>query len=233
VNGRDACSAERVEEREMPQVKVKNLQNKDVGDLELSDAVFGAEVKYHLLHEIVRMQRARRRAGTAATKERNAVAGGGQKPYRQKGTGRARQGSRTAPNHVGGGTVFGPRPRSYDFSPPKKVRRGAMCSALSLFLQEDRLTVVEDFELSEIKTRALAEILGQLGVEKAVLVDLAENDKLRMSASNLARHIYLPPEGLNVYDLLRHDQLVISRRAVMEIQARLESPVRARKAVAS
>lgn len=217
----------------MPQVKIKNLKNKEVGDLDLSDTVFGAEVKYHLLHEIVRMQRARRRSGTAATKERNAVAGGGQKPYRQKGTGRARQGSVSAPNHVGGGAVFGPRPRSYDFSPPKKVRRGALCSALSLFLQEERLTVVDDFELAEIKTRALAEILGTLGVDKAVLVDSAENEKLRRSASNLARHLFLPPEGLNVYDLLRHDQLVISRRAVLEIQERLERPVRTRKAVAS
>ena len=217
----------------MPQLKVKNLQNKDVGDIELSDAVFGAEVKYHLLHEIVRMQRARQRSGTAATKERNAVAGGGQKPYRQKGTGRARQGSATAPNHVGGGTVFGPRPRSYDFAPPKKVRRGAMRSALSLFVKEERLTVVDDFELPAIKTRALAEILGQLGADKAVLVDLADNEKLRRSASNLARHMFLPPEGLNVYDLLRHDQLIISRRAALEIQDRLERPVRTRKAVGS
>ena len=164
------------------------------------------------------MQRARKRSGTACTKERNAVAGGGAKPYRQKGTGRARQGTRRAPNHVGGGTVFGPRPRSYDFSPPKKVRKGAMRSALSLFVQEDRVVVLEDFELPEIKTKGLADVLGRLGMEKALLVDLEENDKLRKSAGNLANHRFLPPAGLNVYDILKHDQLVITKRAVMDVQ---------------
>ncbi len=206
----------------MPKLKVKNLENKEVGEIDLAEAVFGSEVKYHLLHEIVRMQRARKRSGTACTKERNAVAGGGAKPYRQKGTGRARQGTRRAPNHVGGGIVFGPRPRSYDFSPPKKVRRGAMTSALSLFVQEDRLVVLDNFELPEIKTRKLAEVLGTLGTNKALLVDLAENNNLRMSAGNLANHRFLPPEGLNVLDILKHDQLVVTKRAVMQIQQRLQ-----------
>lgn len=214
----------------MPVLKIKNLQNKEVGEIELSDIVFGGEVNHNLLHEIVRMQRNRKRSGTAATKERNAVAGGGAKPYRQKGTGRARQGSRRAPNHVGGGTVFGPRPRSYDFSPPKRVRRGAMRSALSLFAKEGRLIVVEDFELAEVKTRALAQVLQGLGAGSALLVDDGDNVKLRLSAGNLADHRYLPPEGLNVYDLLRHDQLVISKRAALEVQERLERPVRPRRA---
>jgi large subunit ribosomal protein L4 len=214
----------------MPVLKIKNLQNKEVGEIELSDVVFGGEVNHSLLHEIVRMQRNRKRSGAAATKERNAVAGGGAKPYRQKGTGRARQGSRRAPNHVGGGTVFGPRPRSYDFSPPKRVRRGAMRSALSLFVKEDRLIVVDDFELAEIKTRALAQVLEGLGAASALLVDDGDNEKLRLSAGNLADHRYLPPEGLNVYDLLRHDQLVISKRAALEVQERLERPVRPRRA---
>ena len=214
----------------MPVLKIKNLQNKEVGEIELSDVVFGGEVNHSLLHDVVRMQRNRKRSGTAATKERNAVAGGGAKPYRQKGTGRARQGTRRAPNHVGGGTVFGPRPRSYDFSPPKRVRRGAMRSALALFVKEGRLIVLEDFELPEIKTRALAQALEGLGAESAVLVDDGENEKLRLSAGNLADHRYLPPEGLNVYDLLRHDQLVISKRAALEVQERLERPVRPRRA---
>jgi large subunit ribosomal protein L4 len=218
-----------IEEAVMPRLKVKNLSNEEVGELDLSDVVFGAEVKEHLLHEIVRMQLSRRRAGTACTKERNAVSGGGAKPYRQKGTGRARQGTTTAPNHVGGGIVFGPRPRSYDFSPPKKVRRGAMRSALSLYVGENRMTVVENFELSEIKTKTLDEILGKLGVDSALLIDSIDNNKLKLSARNLSEHQYLPPEGLNVYDLLRHDQLVVSKRAVLEIQERLEKPVRARK----
>jgi len=213
----------------MPKLKIKNLENKEVDEIDLSEAVFGAEVKYHLLHEIVRMQRNRKRSGTACTKERNAVSGGGAKPYRQKGTGRARQGTRRAPNHVGGGTVFGPGPRSYDFSPPKKVRRGALTSALSLFVKEERLVVLEDFELSEIKTRRLAEILETLGMNKALIVDLDESHTLRMSAGNLANHRFLPPAGLNVYDILRHDQLVITKRAVMDVQARLERPVRSRR----
>jgi len=214
----------------MPVLKIRNLQNKEVGEIELSDVVFGGEVNHNLLHEIVRMQRSRKRSGTAATKERNAVSGGGSKPYRQKGTGRARQGSRRAPNHVGGGTIFGPRPRSYDFSPPKRVRRGAMRSALSLFVKEGRLIVVDDFELAEIKTRELAKALAGLGVVSALLVDDGENEKLRLSAGNLADHLFIPPEGLNVYDLLRHDQLVISKRAALEVQERLERPVRPRRA---
>jgi large subunit ribosomal protein L4 len=213
----------------MPKLKVKNLSNEEVGELELSDIVFGAEVKQHLLHEVVRMQLNRRRSGTACTKERNAVAGGGAKPYRQKGTGRARQGTLTAPNHVGGGVVFGPRPRSYDFTPPKKVRKGAMRSALSLFVGEDRVTIVDDFSLSEIKTKELNLILGKLGVESALLIDSRDNKNLKLSARNLEAHQYLPPEGLNVYDLLRHKQLVISKRSVLEIQERLQRTSRTRK----
>ena len=213
----------------MPILKVKNIEAKDVGEVELSDDVFGVEVKHHLLHEIVRMQRSRKRSGTACTKERNAVAGGGAKPYRQKGTGRARQGSRRAPNHVGGGTVFGPRPRSYDFSPPKKVRRGAMRSALSLLVQREKVIVVDGFELKEIKTRALAKVLRVLGAERALVVDSRDNEKLRRSANNLADSHFLPPEGVNVLDLLRHDELVISRDAVLELQGRLMGRVRERK----
>lgn len=213
----------------MPKLKVKNIRNEEVGDLDLSDIVFGAEVKEHLLQEVVRMQMNRRRAGTASAKERNAVVGGGAKPYRQKGTGRARQGTATAPNHVGGGIVFGPRPRSYDFSPPKKVRKGAMCSALSLFVGEERMTVIDDFELAEIKTKELDGILRTLGADSALIVDSGENRNLKLSARNLADHQYLPPEGLNVYDLLKHNQLVISKRAVLEVQERLERQSRSRK----
>jgi large subunit ribosomal protein L4 len=215
----------------MPKLKIKNLKNKDVGEIDLADEIFGAPVKEHLLHEIVRMQRNRKRSGTACTKERNAIAGGGAKPFRQKGTGRARQGTVTAPNHVGGGVVFGPRPRSYDFSPPKKVRRAAMCSALSFFVNENRLTVLEDFELAEVKTRILAQTLIGLGADHALVVDFKENDNLRMSARNLAGNQFLPPEGLNVYDILKHDQLIVTKRAVLEIQERLSRSGSARRAV--
>jgi large subunit ribosomal protein L4 len=213
----------------MPKLKIKNLRNEEVGEIDLSDGVFGAEVKEHLLHEVVRMQLNRRRSGSACAKERSAVSGGGAKPFRQKGTGRARQGSSRAPNHVGGGKTFVPRPRSYDFSPPKKVRRGAMCSALSLFVNENRVTVLDDFELAEVKTKALCEVLGRLGVDSGLLIDSTENDKLKLSVRNLQKHQFLSPQGLNVYDLLRHNQLVISKRAVLEIQSRLDRPSRAGK----
>lgn len=215
----------------MPKITVKNLKNEEVGEIDLSESVFGAEVKMHLLHEIVRMQLARRRSGTACTKERNAVVGGGAKPYRQKGTGRARQGSSRAPNHVGGGTVFGPRPRSYDFSPPKKVRRGAMNSALSWFFKENRLIVVEDFEIEEIKTKKVKEAMENIGASRAVIVDSEQNDNLRYSARNLADYRFMEPQALNVYDLLRHDQLVMTKKAVMDVQERLESPVRPERGV--
>lgn len=216
----------------MPKLKVRNVANEEVGEIDLSEAVFGSEVRYHLLHEVVRMQQCRKRSGTAAVKERAAVIGGGAKPYRQKGTGRARQGSIRAPNHVGGGIVHGPRPRSFDFQPPKKVRRGAMISALSLFAMEERMVILDSLELPEIKTRKLGSILDTLGAGHALLVDSGENENLRLSARNMARHRFLPPEGLNVYDLLRHDQLVITRRAVLEVQSRLERAVRGRRAEA-
>ena len=214
----------------MPRLKIRNLQNEQVGEIELSERVFGAEVKQHLIHEVVRMQNNRKRKGTACTKERNAVSGGGAKPYRQKGTGRARQGSERAPNHVGGGTIFGPRPRSYEFSPPKKVRRQAMCSALSLFVNEDRLIVVENFDLEDIKTRRLAEVLENLGANRALIVDSKENKKLQQSARNLASHRFLPTEGLNVLDMLRHNQLIVTKQAAQDIEEKLERPVRARRA---
>ncbi len=214
----------------MPKLIVKSMQNRKVGELELSDLVFGVEVKEHLLHEIVRMQRARMRSGTACTKERNAVAGSGAKPYRQKGTGRARQGSTKSPILVGGGTVFGPRPRSYDFSPPKKVRRGAMCSALSLFVKEERVILLNKLELKEIKTSELDKVLKKLGADHALIIDSNENENLKLSARNLSRHKFLPIEGINVFDILKHDQLIMTKEAVLAVQERLERPVRSRRA---
>ncbi|MBN2803346.1 MAG: 50S ribosomal protein L4 [Deltaproteobacteria bacterium] len=207
----------------MPNLKVKNLKNEDVGEIQLSDDVFGIEVNTYLLHEVVRMQRNKKRAGTASTKERHSVAGGGKKPFRQKGTGNARQGTLTAPNQRGGGTVFGPHPRSYEFKPPKKVRKGAMKSALSLFCKEDRILVIDNLDFSEIKTAKLSKALGVIGASKAVIVDTKENQNLKISAKNLSNHIFLPPEGLNVYDLLKHDQLVISKDAALKIQDALTS----------
>jgi large subunit ribosomal protein L4 len=202
-------------------VDVYNLSREKVGEVELADAVYNAKVKLHLMHEVVRAQRASKRSGTASTRERSAVSGGGKKPYRQKGTGRARQGSRRAPNYVGGGTVFGPHPRSYAIRPPRKVRRGALASALSLRAQEQRLLVVESFELEDIGTKRLAQILATLEIEGGLLVDAKANEKLRLSARNLRDHDFLPPEGLNVYDVLRHRSLVMTKDAALAVERAL------------
>src|SRR3954453_18196055 len=184
------------------QIDILNIDGKKVGDLELSDAVFGAPVKEHLLWEVVKAQQAAKRAGTHSTKTRAHVRGGGKKPYKQKGTGNARQGSSRAPNHVGGGKVFGPHPRDYSYTVPKKVKRAALASALSLRAKEKKLVVVDKLPFEAPKTKRLAGILKVLGVDSAVVVDGKENLQLSKSARNLAASKYLAPEGLNVYDIL-------------------------------
>jgi large subunit ribosomal protein L4 len=204
----------------MPKVKVYNLRNEVAGELELADDVFAAEVNEALLYDIVKAQLASRRAGTAKTKGRAEVAGSTRKLYKQKGTGRARHGSIRAQQYVGGGKAHGPQPRSYAYRPTRKMRLGALVSALSLKLRDGQLTVVSDFKLAEIKTKALAQVLDALKVStSAVLVDL-ENDNLRISARNLPNHQFLPPEGVNVYDLLRHEHVVLTKDAAAAIQKR-------------
>jgi large subunit ribosomal protein L4 len=202
-------------------VNVYNLKREQVGEIELSDEVFGAEVKEQLFYEVVKAQLASRRAGTKATKERSAVSGSSKKLYRQKGTGRARQGSARAPHHPGGGVAHGLEPQDWSYRPPRKVRIGALKSALSLFAKEDRLIVLDSLELPEIKTKALADALGALKADKkALVVDNAANEKLVKSIRNLEHHQFLPPEGVNVYDLLRHDHLVVSKEAAKALEAR-------------
>ena len=202
-------------------VTVYNLKHEEVGQLELSDEVFGAEVKEHLFYEVVKAQLASRRAGTKATKERSAVSGSSKKLYRQKGTGRARQGSIRAPHHPGGGMAHALEPTDWSYRPPRKVRIGALKSALSLFAKEGRLIVLDSLELSEIKTKALALTLDTLKADKkALVVDSKGNEKLVKSIRNLEKHHFLPPEGVNVYDLLRHDHLVVSKDAAKALEAR-------------
>ncbi len=202
-------------------VNVYNLKREQVGEIELSDEVFGAEVKEHLFYEVVKAQLASRRAGTKATKERSAVAGSTKKLYRQKGTGRARQGSIRAPHHAGGGMAHALEPQDWSYRPPRKVRISALKSALSLFAKQDRLIILDSLELPEIKTKALIDALGALKVDKkALVVDSAGNEKLVKSIRNLEHHQFLPPEGVNVYDLLRHDHLVVSKEAAKALEAR-------------
>ncbi len=212
-------------------IEVVDLQNEAAGEVELDDGVYGAPVREHLFWEVVNWQRARRRAGTHKTKERGEVSGGGKKPWRQKGTGRARHGSIRSPLWVGGGTTFGPQPRDYSYKLPKKKRKAALCSALSMKADNGQLKVVDDWELPEIKTKGAVETLERLGTPEALVVDVTErdetdnsvqhNEKLRLSVRNLKEAKYLAAEGLNVEDILRFDHVVLSRSAAQEIQERL------------
>ena len=202
-------------------VTVYNQKREEVGSIELSDEVFGTEVKEQLFYEVVKAQLASRRAGTKATKERSAVAGSSKKLFRQKGTGRARAGSVRAPHRPGGGMAHALEPTDWSYRPPRKVRIGALKSALSLFVKEGRLIVLDSLELTEIKTKALAITLGTLKADKkALVVDTKGNDNLVRSIRNLEMHHFLPPEGVNVYDLLRHDHLIVSKDAAKALEAR-------------
>jgi len=207
----------------MPKVKVYNLSGKDVGEMDLSDAVFAAAVNESLLYDVLKAQLASQRQGSASSQTRAEVSATGRKMYKQKGTGNARHGSRRAPIFVGGGTVHGPKPRDFGYRPPRKMRLGALKGALSLKLREGQLRIVQDFELAEIKTKKLVEVLQKLDVNGgALIVDGKNNDKLRLSARNLQKHSVLPPEGVNLYDLLRHENLVLTQTAVQALEARCQ-----------
>jgi large subunit ribosomal protein L4 len=205
----------------MAKIDVFNMKREKVGTLDLADEVFASEVKDHLFYEVVKAQLASRRQGTASAKERSAVSGSSKKLYKQKGTGRARHGSIRAPVYVGGGQAHPPRPRDWSYRPPRQVRLGALKSALSKFFKEGRLVVVDRIELPEVKTKGLLGALGTLKAEKRVMVvDSADNEKLRLSIRNCNQHQFLPPEGVNVFDLLRHDTLVVSKDAAKKLEER-------------
>ena len=193
------------------------------GTLELADVTFAAEFNQPLVHQVVTAFQAKGRQGTKAQKNRSAVRGGGAKPWKQKGTGRARQGTTRAPQWAGGGSAFGPVPRSYDHKLPKKVRRAALRCALSQRLEEAAITVVDSLEIGEYKTKRVAEILGALGIEGGgvlIVID-AEDAHIERSARNLPRVKVLRAAGLNVYDVLRYPSLVLTSAAVAAIDARL------------
>jgi large subunit ribosomal protein L4 len=200
---------------------VFNMKRERVGSIDLADEVFAVEVREHLFYEVVKAQLASKRQGTQCAKNRSAVSGSTKKLYKQKGTGRARHGSLRAPVFVGGGQAHPPRPRDWSYSPPRRVRAKALIGALSKFGREGRLLVVDRFELSEIKTKKLLEALETLKAQKnALVVDVGENDNLRLSIRNCKAHQFLPPEGVNVYDLLRHDTLILSQQAAKALEQR-------------
>lgn len=201
-------------------IDVYNPNREKVGQVELADAVFGAEVKEHLLYSVVRYQRAAARQGTHKVKQRAEVRGGGRKPWRQKGTGRARQGSTRAPHWKGGGVVFGPHVRSHAFKLNKKVRQLALRSALSRRVQENALVVLDGLTFPEIKTRQVADFLKRFELSEALIV-APRDEVLERSARNLPTVTMLPPEGLNVFDVLRRRTIVLTRAAVDAVTARL------------
>lgn len=197
------------------QIEVKNQKNSPVRQMDLSEAVFGYPLRIPLIHEAVRHYLARGRKGTAATKTRGEVQGSGRKPWKQKKTGRARVGSVRSPLWRGGGTTFGPHPRSYDYRFPRKMRRNALRSVLSEKLREKRLLVADDLSLPEPKTRLLVQLLGELGLPGSVLiVDRAENRNLLLAARNLPRCKAVSFSSVNIYDLLDHETLMITEAAL-------------------
>lgn len=207
----------------MPIVDVYDMNREVVGQLELRDDIFGVPVKPHVLHEVVLYQLAKRRAGTAKTKGRSEVSGGGRKPWRQKGTGRARAGTIRSPLWRGGGTVHGPQPRSYEMRVPKKLRRQALKMALSQKLLDRELTVVDSLHLAEIKTKAFAEMLRRFEAEKPLVVIDRRDEVIEKSARNIPRTKVLRSEGLNVYDLLNHHSVLLTRETVSKIEEALGS----------
>jgi large subunit ribosomal protein L4 len=208
-----------------------NLTNEKIGEVEVSDEVFGVEVRPHLFHEVVKMQLANRRRGTHKGKTRSEVSGGGKKPFKQKGTGNARQGTSRSPHMVGGGWAFAKRNRDYSYSVNKKKMRAALCSVLSMVAGEGKMKVVDNFDLSEIKTKVAKSTLNTLNVDRALVVDCKagerefttlNNENLRLSVRNLQNYKYLRPEGVNVYDVLHYGGVVVTRQGLERLEARLK-----------
>jgi large subunit ribosomal protein L4 len=215
-----------------------------VGSVELDDAVWGADVNEHLLWEAVKWQRAKARAGTASTRTVAMVSGTNKKPYRQKGTGNARQGSMRSHHHVGGGRAFGPHPRSYEYAMPRKAKKGALRSALSLRAKEQKIIVLDGFAVADVAapatkhgrpadkrfTAKVGSVLAKLGLagpkSKALVVDHKDNALLQRGTRNLKRMKYIAPEGLNVYDVLDHDTLIITKDSVQAVTAALAAKSR-------
>jgi large subunit ribosomal protein L4 len=206
------------EDTQMPTVALYNISGEQVGELELSEDIFGFEVNEAILHDAVVAQLARRRLGTHDTKTRSEVRGGGRKPWRQKGTGRARVGSIRSPIWRGGGTVFGPHPRDYGYSLPRKVRRQALKSALSAKVNAGDIVVLDTLTMEAPKTREMVEILGNLKVNDALLVTAAKDEAVEKSARNIPNIKTLVANGLNVYDILAYDKLVITKDAVTRVE---------------
>jgi len=207
----------------MSKIDVLNWKKEKVGSLELPTDVFSVEVKKDILHTVVNWQLACRRQGTHMTKTRGLVSGGGKKPFKQKGTGNARQGSTRSPLMPGGAKVFGPVPRSYAYALPKKIRTLGLKMALSQLNKEGRLFIVENMKSTDGKTSELAKRLNTFGLAKAVLVDSHTDVNFKRAANNLPKYKYFPIEGINVFDLLKHDAAVLTKESVEKIVERCKA----------
>ena len=201
-------------------VDVLDWNKKKVGKAELDAAVFEADVRKDVLHSVVRWQLACRRQGTAKTKEKGEIRGGGRKPYKQKGTGNARQGSTRSPLLRGGGTIFGPKPRDYSYALPKKVKQLGLRSALSHLNKEGKLFVVDSMESTDAKTKEVVQRLNSFGASKAVLVASELNENFKRATGNVKSLLYYTVDGVNVFDLLKYDTVIVTKEAIEGIQAR-------------
>jgi len=200
---------------------VFNIEKKKVAKLELNDAVFGAELNDAVIYDVIKMQMAARRSGTASTKTRHDVSGGGKKPWRQKGTGRARAGTTRSPIWRGGGIVFGPHPRDYSYSIPKKIRRKALICALSMKLKQDKMLILKDFPMGKISTREFKGVVDLFGLKKALFVLDKDNTNLQKSSRNIKNIKMIRSEGINVYDILNHEHLVLLEPSIKKLEGAL------------
>jgi large subunit ribosomal protein L4 len=207
----------------MSVLSVYDIEKNKVSEIEISDSVFGVPVKEHLISDVIKMQLASRRQGTASTKRRSEVRGGGRKPWRQKGTGRARVGTIRSPLWRGGGIVFGPRPRDYSFKIPKKVKKAALKSALSLKVMEDKMLILRDFPMDEIKTKRFKEVLDKFELKSVLFVLDKADAVLEKSSRNIKEVKMMRSEGINVYDLIKYDNLVLLEPSVKMIERALLS----------
>lgn len=207
----------------MATIDVFDLGKNRVGEMEISDSVFNSEVKEYLIHEALKIQLANRRAGTVAVKNRASVAGSGKKPFRQKGTGQARQGCKRAPQYPGGGVAFGPQPKTYAMSMNKKARKAAIRSALSFLFKESRMTVVSAFDLERISTKSFAGTLNGFSAARTLLVVEGPNRNLELSARNIKDVKVLKPEGLNVFDIMKYRSIIFTQDAVRKVEGVLQS----------
>jgi large subunit ribosomal protein L4 len=207
----------------MAKADILDIKGEKIGEVEIKDEIFMCEVKPNLIHDVIKMQLANRRRGTASTKTRKDVSGGGKKPYKQKGTGRSRQGTSRSPLQVGGGTVFGPHPRDYSYTLPKKVKRSALKSALTVRYTGSGMKVLDKLEMQEISTKSFSSILKTLSLTTPLFVIDKKDEKVEKSARNLPHTKILRVDGLNVYDIIRYEQLVVTLDALKRIEEVLAS----------